>query len=71
MTLARRVLVLLALVAALPAAARDLPYLTVQDLDLVSFLPPPVVDPEQLAMVLAAQRAAIARAHRAGQARRR
>jgi acid phosphatase (class A) len=58
MTLARRVLVLLALVAALPAAARDLPYLTARELDLVSFLPPPVVDPGQLAMVLAAQRAA-------------
>ena len=49
---------LLALVAALPAAAREPPYLTVQDLDLVSILPPPVVDPEQLALVLAAQRAA-------------
>ena len=58
MTLARRVLVLLALAAALPAAARDLPYLTARELDLVSFLPPPVVDPEQLAMVLATQRAA-------------
>jgi acid phosphatase (class A) len=54
----RRALLALALVAALPAAAREPPYLTVQDLDLVSFLPPPIVDPEQLAMVLAAQRAA-------------
>jgi acid phosphatase (class A) len=48
----------LALLAALPAAAREPPYLTVQDLDLVAILPPPVVDPEQLALVLAAQRAA-------------
>ena len=54
----RRALLALALLAAVPAAARDLPYLTVQELDLVSFLPPPVVDPEQLALVLAAQRAA-------------
>ena len=54
----RRALLALALVAALPAAAREPPYLTVQDLDLVSFLPPPIVDPEQLAMVLAVQRAA-------------
>ena len=54
----RRALLALALVAALPAAAREPPYLTVQDLDLVSFLPPPIVDPEQLAMVLTVQRAA-------------
>ena len=54
----RRALLALALVAALPAAAREPPYLTVQDLDLVTILPPPVVDPEQLALVLAAQRAA-------------
>jgi acid phosphatase (class A) len=59
MSLKRRAfLVVLALVAAVPAAARDLPYLTKQDLDLASILPPPVVDPEQLALVLAAQRAA-------------
>jgi acid phosphatase (class A) len=59
MSLKRRAfLVLLALVAAVPAAARDLPYLTKQDLDLASILPPPVVDSEQLALVLAAQRAA-------------
>jgi acid phosphatase (class A) len=54
----RRALLALALLAALPAAAREPPYLTAQELDLVSFLPPPVVDPEQQAMVLAAQRAA-------------
>ena len=54
----RRALLALALVAALPAVAREPPYLTVQDLDLVTILPPPVVDPEQLALVLAAQRAA-------------
>jgi acid phosphatase (class A) len=54
----RRALLALALLAAVPAAARDLPYLTAQELDLVSFLPPPVVDPEQLSLVLAAQRAA-------------
>ena len=59
MSLKRRAfLVVLALVAAVPAAARDLPYLTKQDLDLASILPPPVVDSEQLALVLAAQRAA-------------
>ena len=56
--LLRRALLALALVAALPAAAREPPYLTAQDLDLVTILPPPVVDPEQLALVLAAQRAA-------------
>jgi acid phosphatase (class A) len=54
----RRALLALALVAALPAAAREPPYLSARELDLVSFLPPPIVDPEQLAMVLAAQRAA-------------
>jgi acid phosphatase (class A) len=58
MSLRRRWVLLLALLVAVPAAARDMPYLTVQELDLVSFLPPPVLDPEQLAMVLAAQRAA-------------
>jgi acid phosphatase (class A) len=58
MNLKRRWVLALALLAAVPAAARDMPYLTVQELDLVSFLPPPVSDPEQLAMVLAAQRAA-------------
>lgn len=58
MNLTRRWVLVLALFAAVPASARDMPYLTAQELDLVSFLPPPVVDPEQLAMVLAAQRAA-------------
>ncbi len=65
MTLRRRVLVLLAfaVLAASPAIAREQPYLTAQDLDLVSILPPPVAkgtdaDREQQAMVLAAQRAA-------------
>ncbi len=58
MNLKRRAVLVLALLAAVPAAARDMPYLTVQELDLVSVLPPPVVDPEQLAMVLAAQLAA-------------
>lgn len=54
----RRALLALALVAALPAAAREPPYLIAQGLDLVAILPPPVVDPEQLALVLAARRAA-------------
>jgi len=54
----RRTLLALALVAALPAAAREPPYLTLRDLDLVTILPPPVVDPEQLELVLVAQRAA-------------
>lgn len=58
MKLGRCWVLLVALLAAVPVAARDMPYLTAQELDLVSFLPPPVVDPEQLAMVLAAQRAA-------------
>ena len=59
----------------LPPSAREPPYLTAQDLDLVSILPPPVAparpDREQLAVVLRAQRCGHARAHRAGQARRR
>ncbi|MFZ5784556.1 MAG: acid phosphatase [Pseudomonadota bacterium] len=63
MKLARRALVLLALLAALPAAAREAPYLTARDLDLVAVLPPPIAagspaDREQQAAVLAAQRAA-------------
>lgn len=58
MKLARRLLVVLALLAALPALAREPPYLTAQDLDLVSILPPPVVDRAQEDLVLAAQKAA-------------
>lgn len=63
MVLMRRLFVVLALIAALPAAAREPPYLTARDLDLAIILPPPVVagseaDREQQAMVLAAQRAA-------------
>ena len=58
MILARRLLVVLALLAALPALAREPPYLTAQDLDLVSILPPPIVDRAQEDLVLAAQKAA-------------
>ena len=68
MNLKRRWVLALALLVAVPAAARDMPYLTAQELDLVSFLPPPITDPEQLAMVLAAQRAATS--ERIEQARR-
>jgi acid phosphatase (class A) len=64
-----RRLLLLALLAAPPllaplgASAREPPYLTAQDLDIVSILPPPVAagsvaDREQLAVVLRAQRSA-------------
>jgi len=67
MTLRRHVLALLALAAfaASPALAREKPYLTAQDLDLVTILPPPIAngsdaDREQQAVVLAAQRAASA-----------
>ena len=44
MTLRRHVLALLALaaLAASPVLAREQPYLTAQDLDLVAILPPPV-----------------------------
>ncbi len=63
MKLVRRAFLLLLLVAALPAAAREAPYLTARDLDLVGVLPPPIAsgspaDREQLAVVLAAQRGA-------------
>jgi acid phosphatase (class A) len=63
MVLMRRLLIVLALFAALPAAAREPPYLTAQELNLAIILPPPVVagteaDREQQAVVLAAQRAA-------------
>ena len=59
----RRFLLLVLLATPLAAAAREVPYLTAQDLDLVSFLPPPVItdspaDREQLAVVLRAQRTA-------------
>lgn len=71
--LVRRLLVVLVLLAALPAAAREPPYLTSQDLDLTIILPPPVVtgseaDREQQAVVLAAQRGA--NAERIAQAQR-
>jgi acid phosphatase (class A) len=66
--LARRLLLVFALLAALPALARERPYLTAQDLDLVSILPPPIVDRAQEELVLAAQRAASA--ERIEQARR-
>lgn len=60
MMLLRRALLALALVVALPAAAREAPYLTVQELDLATILPPPVeadsmADIEQQGAVLAAQ----------------
>jgi acid phosphatase (class A) len=65
MTLRRHVLALLALaaLAASPVLAREQPYLTAQDLDLVAIMPPPAAngsdaDREQQAVVLAAQRAA-------------
>lgn len=65
MTVRRRALVLLVLsaLAASPAIAREKPYLTAQDLDLVAILPPPAAngsdaDREQQAVVLAAQRTA-------------
>jgi acid phosphatase (class A) len=69
----RRALLAFALVAALPAAAREAPYLTVQDLDLVTILPPPVeagsmADLDQQAQVMAAQWSATSK--RVEQARR-
>ena len=59
----RRLLLLTLLVAPLATSAREPPYLTAQDLDIVSLLPPPVTagsvaDREQLAVVLRAQRSA-------------
>lgn len=59
----RRLLLLALLAAPLAASAREPPYLTAQDLDIVSLLPPPVAagsvaDREQLAVVLRAQRSA-------------
>jgi acid phosphatase (class A) len=61
--LLRRSLFILALVAALPAAAREAPYLTAQELDLVAILPPPIAagteaDRAQQDVVLRAQRTA-------------
>src|SRR5690348_7518865 len=59
----RRSLIILALLIALPAAAREAPYLTAQDLDLVAILPPPIApgsdaDRAQQDVVLRAQRTA-------------
>lgn len=59
----RRLVLLAFLAAPLAASAREPPYLTAQDLDIVSLLPPPVAagsvaDREQLAVVLRAQRSA-------------
>ena len=59
----RRALLVALLAAPLAASAREPPYITAQDLDLVSILPPPVAagsvaDREQLAVVLRAQRSA-------------
>jgi acid phosphatase (class A) len=62
------VLALAALVAAGPASAREAPYLTAQDLDLATILPPPIVDRAQEELVLAAQKAATS--ERIEQARR-
>jgi acid phosphatase (class A) len=64
MMLLRRALLALVLLVALPAAAREAPYLTLQDLDLATILPPPVeagsmADLEQQAAVLAAQWSAV------------
>lgn len=59
----RRSLFLLALLIALPAAAREAPYLTAEELDLVAILPPPIAagsegDRAQQEVVLRAQRTA-------------
>jgi acid phosphatase (class A) len=59
----RRLLLLALLAVPLAASAREPPYITAQELDLVSILPPPIVagsaaDREQLAVVLRAQRTA-------------
>jgi acid phosphatase (class A) len=59
----RRLLLLALRAVPLAASAREPPYLTAQDLDIVSLLPPPlaagsVADREQLAVVLRAQRSA-------------
>jgi len=59
----RRLLLLALLAVPLAASAREPTYITAQELDLVSILPPPIVagsaaDREQLAVVLRAQRTA-------------
>lgn len=59
----RRLLLLVLLAVPLAALAREPPYITAQDLDIVSILPPPVTADsvggrEQLAVVLRAQRSA-------------
>jgi acid phosphatase (class A) len=59
----RRFLLLVLVALPLAASAREAPYLTAQDLDIVSILPPPIeagsiADREQLAVVLRAQRTA-------------
>jgi acid phosphatase (class A) len=59
----RRLLLLALLAIPLAASAREPPYITAQELDLVSILPTPIVagsaaDREQLAVVLRAQRSA-------------
>ena len=71
----RRVLLLFLLAVPLAASAGEPPYITAQELDLVSILPPPIAagseaDRAQLAVVLRAQ-LGDARAHRPGTARRR
>jgi acid phosphatase (class A) len=59
----RRVLLLALLAVPLAASAREVPYITAQDLDIVAILPPPIVtggpaDREQLAVVKRAQQTA-------------
>jgi acid phosphatase (class A) len=59
----RRLLLVALLAVPLAASAREPPYITAADLDIVSILPPPVTtgsaaDREQLAVVLRAQRTA-------------
>ena len=67
----RRALLALALVAALPAAAREPPYLTVQDLDLVDDPAAARRRPGATGTRARGPACGDARAHRAGQARRR
>jgi acid phosphatase (class A) len=61
--LRRSLLILAFALAALPAAAREAPYVTAQELDLVAILPPPIAagtdaDRAQQQVVLGAQRGA-------------